>query len=101
MRQKPARIKSCAVEDVRRLRNFLLARFVSAGDEERLMHEDDSLLRGFVATLLPPSPSPLPFQLESRRNSRRDEKRNTEIPRFASTEAQDNSMVMNTVHETV
>lgn len=79
MRQKPARIKSCAVEDVRRLRNFLLARFVSAGDEERLMHEDDSLLRGFVATLLPPSPPPLPFQLESRRNSRRDEKRNTEF----------------------
>lgn len=57
MRQKPARIKSCAVEDVRRLCNFLLARFVSAGDEERLMHEDDSLLRGSMATLLPP---PLP-----------------------------------------
>lgn len=52
MRQKPAQIKSCAVEDVRRLRNFLLARFVSAGDEKRLMHEDDSLLRGFMATLL-------------------------------------------------
>lgn len=52
------------------------------------MREDDPVLREFMATLLPPSPPPSPFQLESV-PSKLETGRKTEyrIPRFAGTVA--------------